>query len=234
MPNGLLGYFRKEIGMNLLTELRVAWDGIFQQLFPYAIQFLWISILLFAGWFVAHALRNGVSYIAKEGHLDRAASEIGLTPVLTRGEMKRPVSTLLGDMVYWMVMLLSFLTVVGAFQIASPAHILRLVFGYMTNALGAVVLLGVAIYFAVFLHRVVLLVVNNVGLSYAKPLARIAQYTVIGLSLITAVSILGIQTDWFIGSLHVLVVASALALAIALGSGGREMASHFLTRLFKS
>lgn len=220
--------------MGLLTELQVAFEGVFAQVLPYAVQFTWISVFLFIGWLVAHGLRSGIASLAKQAHLDRAAEEIGLTPFLAKGEMRKPVSTLVGELAYWTTILLVVLTIVGAYHIATPGHILGLVFGYMTNALGAVVLLGVAIYFAVFLYRAVLLVVNNIGLSYAKPLARLGQYTVIGLAMISAVSILGIKTEWFVGSLHVLVIASALALAVAMGMGGREIAGSFLSRFFKS
>jgi len=86
---------------------------------------------------------------------------------------------------------------------------------------------------AIFLGQATLIAAVNAQMESAKLLSRSVRWFIITLSLTMALYHLGIAEKVIIVAFTIFFGGIVLALAIAFGWGGRELAKDFLERLYK-
>lgn len=219
--------------MNMLGNI----SGILSQVFgkiSAPIGFLALALLiLFLGWLLARGIQILVSLIFRTIQLDATSQRVGFTQVLLKGDIKRSPADLLGDLFYWIVLLITFLTVAGISGLVAPTAWVDGVIQLIIQIFNAVLILGLAIYLAAFVAGVVYLIASNAGISYSKPLAKFAQYAVIITAVIVSLGIIGIKAEWITSSINVVIGGIALAFAIAFGLGCKDIAGDFINNLFR-
>lgn len=219
--------------MNVLGNI----SGILSQVFgkiSAPIAFLALALfILFLGWLLARGIQILVSLIFRTIQLDATSQRVGFTQILLKGDIKRSPADLLGDLFYWIVLLITFLTVAGISGLVAPTAWVDGVIQLLIQIFNAVLILGLAIYLAAFVAGVVYLIASNAGISYAKPLAKFAQYAVIITAIIVSLGIIGIKAEWITSSINVVIGGIALAFAIAFGLGCKDIAGDFITNLFR-
>ena len=219
--------------MNLLGNVSVVTSQVLNKIST-PIGFLAGALfILFIGWLLARGIQILVSLIFRTLQLDATAQRFGFTQILLKGDIKRSPADLLGDLFYWIVLLITFLTVAGISGLVAPADWVDGVTKLLVQIFNAVLILGLAIYLAAFVSGVVYLIASNAGISYSKPLAKFAQYAVIITAIIVSLGIIGIRAEWITSSINVVIGGIALAFAIAFGLGCKDIAGDFITNLFR-
>jgi len=190
-------------------------------------------VLLLVSILVAKGLQLIVVYILKAIMLDKGLAAIGFTPFLTKGEIKKSPSDLLGDLVYWVSIFIAVTAIAIAYGPANSKDLIPMILGYSQATMQAVFVLALALFLSVVIAGLVVVIANNVGLSNAKTLAKIAQYSINTVGFLKALEILGISSAIIVASFSVIVGAVGLAFAIAFGLGCKDMAADFLVGIFK-
>ena len=190
-------------------------------------------VLLLVSILVAKGLQLIVVYILKAIMLDKGLAAIGFTPFLTKGEIKKSPSDLLGDLVYWVSIFIAVTAIAIAYGPANSKDLIPMILGYSQATMQAVFVLALALFLSVVIAGLVVVIANNVGLSNAKTLAKIAQYSINTVGFLKALEILGISSAIIVASFSVIVGAVGLAFAIAFGLGCKDIAADFLAGLFK-
>ena len=190
-------------------------------------------VLLLVSILIAKGLQLIVVYILKAIMLDKGLSAIGFTPFLTKGEIKKSPSDLLGDLVYWISIFIAVTAIAMAYGPSTSKDLLNMILNYSVSVMAAVFVLAISIFLSVVIAGLVVVIANNVGLSNAKTLAKIAQYGVNIFGFLKALEILGISAAIIVASFSVIVGAVGLAFAIAFGLGCKDIAADFVTGLFK-
>ena len=78
-----------------------------------------VLVILIVGWIIAGLLKTLVIRVLKLIQLDTASEKAGLGDILRRGGIRNTVSELIGVLVYWLVMLLVFMTALNEIGRAS-------------------------------------------------------------------------------------------------------------------
>jgi hypothetical protein len=190
-------------------------------------------VLLLVSILIAKGLQLLVVYVLKAIMLDKGLSAIGFTPFLTKGEIKKAPSDLLGDMVYWVSIFIAVTAIAMAYGPANSKDLLNMILSYSVSVIAAVFVLAISIFLSVVIAGIVVVIANNIGLSNSKTLAKIAQYGVNVFGFLKALEILGISSAIIVASFSVIVGAVGLAFAIAFGLGCKDIAADFITGLFK-
>ena len=190
-------------------------------------------ILLLVSILIARGLQLIAVYILKAIMLDKGLAAVGFTPFLTKGEIKKAPSELLGDMVYWVSIFIAVTAIAMAYGPANSKDLLTMILNYSISVIAAAFVLGVSIFLGVVIAGLVTVIANNVGLSNTKTLAKISQYGVNIFGFLKALEILGISSAIIVASFSVIVGAVGLAFAIAFGLGCKDIAADFVTSLFK-
>jgi len=213
----------------ILKTIIAVWSMILAPL----LNLLYALILLVIGLIIARLLQWVVAYVLKTVQLDKGCQQIKLTPLLQKGEIRKAPSDLLGDLVYWIVIFITIVSVPSVLGLRVAGKLVSGVLAYVPAVLAAALVLGIAMFIAVVLAGIVLVIANNAGLSNSKTLAKIVQYAVIIFGFVVALGQLGIDAKLIVASFSVVVGGVALAFAIAFGLGCKDMAADFLSNLFK-
>lgn len=200
---------------------------------PLLVNLIIALVLLLISLLIAKGLQIVVVYALKAVMLDKGLSAVGFTPLLTKGEIKRSPSDLLGDLVYWLAIFISVTAIAMAYGPANSKELLAMILNYSVSVIAAVFVLAVSVLLSVVIAGIVMVIANNVGLSNTKTLAKIAQYGVNIFGFLKALEILGISSAIIVASFSVIVGAVGLAFAIAFGLGCKDIAADFVTNLFK-
>ena len=189
-------------------------------------------ILVLLGFVVAKLLDTLLSKLLGKVGLDRLMTGTGLTKLLSRGGIQVPVSTLIGKIVYWFVLLIFLVSAAEALGLERVSATLDVLALYLPKVFGAALVLLVGVLLAQLVSGLVRGAAEGVGLDYARGLARIAQGLVIIISISVAIGQLEVKTDLLNNVIAIVLISVGLALALALGLGSRDIAGQILAGIY--
>lgn len=199
---------------------------------PQLLNLLGALILLIIGLLIAKGLQWIVVSIFVAGQLDKGCKKIGFTDLLTNGGIKSGVTELLGALVYWLTIFVTVTAVLNSLGLVIANVMLAKLLAYLPSVIGAAYVLGIGIFVAAFVASIVMVIANNIGLSNTAALAKITQYAVVIFAFLAAIGQLGIDPNWIITSIQIVIGAIGLAFAIAFGLGAKDKATDLLDKMF--
>jgi hypothetical protein len=186
--------------------------------------------LIAVGFALAWAARALLLRLTRALRLDARAETWGLGAALRRGGLSRPPSQVLALLAFWAIFALFATLAIDALAGAGRGRVTELVFGWVSVALGAGLILLVGWVGANFLRQSVLIAAVNAGVPEARHLARAAHWGVLLFAAATAVIHLGIAKEMVLVAFGITFGGLILSLALAFGLGGRDVAREILER----
>jgi hypothetical protein len=219
--------------MELTTVVTGAWNTFTAKIMAFLPMLIGALIIFFAGLIAAKLVKMAVIKVLKLVRFDSAGEKTGLNDFLQKGNIAKAPSEILGALVYWFVMILVFIASLDALGLPIVSDLLNQVFLYIPNVVAALIVLVLGILVGNLLSAVVRATASNAGLPVSDGLGKAANYSIIGFAGSIALIQLGIGQD-IVGAVFVIAFgAMALALALAFGLGGREMAGEYLKKWLK-
>ncbi|MDV6879665.1 mechanosensitive ion channel [Pseudomonas aeruginosa] len=208
---------------SLLTAMNTLWG----KLAGFIPNLLGALVVVLLGFVIAKLLDALLSKLLAKLGLDR-----GLTKLLARVGIQVPVSTLVGKIVYWFVLLVFLVSAAESLGLQRVSATLDVLALYLPKVFGAALVLIVGVLLAQLVNSVVRGAADGVGLEYANGLGRIAQWLVIIISISVAVGQLEVKTDLLNYIIAIVLITVGLAAALALGLGSREVAGQIIAGIY--
>ncbi|MCC6075527.1 mechanosensitive ion channel domain-containing protein [Pseudomonas sp. GCM10022188] len=213
---------------SLLTAMSTLW-GKLAGFIPNLVGALVVVLL---GFVVAKLLDTLLSKLLAKLGLDRLMTGAGLTRLLERGGIHAPVSTLVGKVVYWFVLLVFLVSAAESLGLQRVSATLDLLALYLPKVFGAALVLLAGVLLAQLASGLVRGAADGVGLEYGSSLGRIAQGLVIIISISVAIGQLEVKTDLLNTVIAIVLASVGLALALALGLGSREVVGQIIAGIY--
>jgi hypothetical protein len=188
-------------------------------------------LILAAGILLAGVVRVAVRRLLSLLGFDRLAARLGLQTVLERGGMRRGASNLVALILAWTLLAAFVLLAIGALDLRIAVDLLSRAFLFLPQVLVGLALLVLGTMVAGFLRRSVLIAAVNAGMSSARLLATGVQSAVMVLVIAMVLEHLGVGRQIIVVSFTILFGGLVLALALAFGLAGKELAGDILRRL---
>ncbi len=189
-------------------------------------------ILVLLGFVVAKLLDTLLSKLLGKVGLDRLMAGTGLTKLLSRAGIQVPVSTLIGKIVYWFILLIFLVSAAESLGLERVSATLDVLALYLPKVFGAALVLLAGVLLAQLLSGLVRSAAEGVGLDYANGLGRIAQGLVIIISISVAIGQLEVKTDLLNNVIAIVLISVGLAVALALGLGSRDIVGQILAGIY--
>ncbi|ERI52439.1 mechanosensitive ion channel domain-containing protein [Pseudomonas sp. NPDC077186] len=189
-------------------------------------------VLVLLGFVVAKLLDTLLSKLLGKVGLDRLMMGTGLTKLLARVGIQASVSTLIGKIVYWFVLLIFLVSAAESLGLQRVSATLDVLALYLPKVFGAALVLLAGVLLAQLVSSLVRGAAEGVGLDYAHGLGRVAQGLVIIISISVAIGQLEVKTDLLNNVIAIVLISVGLAVALALGLGSREIASQILAGIY--
>ena len=164
---------------------------------------------------------------------DRFAQRLGLAHVLQKGGIARPASAVAAALLAWGLLAVFVLLGIGALNLQFAMNLVSQAFAYLPQVLVAAALLVLGALVSAFVRRSVLIAAVNAGLPSARLLASGVHTALMILFAAMSLEHLGVGRHVILASFTILFGGVVLALSLAFGLAGRDLARAFLERLVR-
>jgi len=189
-----------------------------------------MATLLIGGLLLAWIVKTLLSLFLKTIHFDRVEERWGLRQLLAKGGVDASPSSLVSRFFFWLIVLITLILAINALELAATQMLVAQFFMYLPNLLAALLILIIGYLVASFLGQAVLIAAVNAQLESAKTLGKAVHWFIMFLILTMALYHIGVAEKILIAAFIILLGGVVLALAIAFGWGGREIARDFLEK----
>lgn len=189
-------------------------------------------LILLIGWFVGRLVRWALSVFLRLIHFDRVAYRFGFGEMLRRAGVRLTPAVLVSRTVYYLLFLIFLLLGLQALESLAVDMFVANLFVYLPRLAAALLILFAGYLLGAFVSRTVLIAAVNANLHFARALAITAQALVFIFFLAVALEQAGIGQGIVVATFSILFGGAVLALALAFGLGGRDLARDILRRRF--
>lgn len=188
-------------------------------------------LVLIVGWLIAKAIRVVATKALKTVRFDIAAGKAGISNTLVKGGIKHTPAEMIGVLVYWLAMLIVFATAINTLGLEIVAEMFNQILLYIPNVIAAIFVLVLGMFLASFVAGIVRTAVSNAGVTQAKMLGDITQYTIVIFTAVMALGQLRVEIEIVELVIGYLVAGICLAFGLAFGLGCKEIAGDFMRGL---
>lgn len=184
-----------------------------------------LLISMFLAWILAFVVRR----LLASAHFDERLVQWGFASLGDWSPMKSP-TRLVSRSVACLVIITGLLIGVAAFDADSASLLVRSIFDYIPNVIGAILVLLLGSIIARFLARSVLIGAVNMNFKYARLLSAGVRWLVIVLAVAMALEHLRIGPGIVDIAFGILFGGIVLTLALAVGLNSKELVTKSLER----
>ncbi len=193
---------------------------------------VFVLIIIVIGWLIAKLIKAVVERFLSITPLDNIVKEAKIDEILKKGGVTSSVAELLGNICYWLVLLITAVLAVNAIGLSTAADLLNQIILYIPNVVAAVFILILGLFAATILNSIVQTIVANAGISQAKLLGKIVEVVTVVFAVIIALEQLQIAGILMLERIILIVLASlGLAVGLAFGLGCKDIAGKFISDL---
>jgi hypothetical protein len=210
----------------VVESLRSSW----LQVIGFLPRLLVALLLLIAGWLLARAIRWLAIRLMRLFHLQVAAERTGLDDFLLRGGVRFTIVTLVGQALYWAVILVFTLAAFDFLGLTMGPELMRRLGSAMPDLGAALMVLVFGSLAARFVRGLVEAYLHNIGLKDAATVGLLIHGALIAFVIILSLEQLGLAVTLLVSAFELAFGGLCLGLAIAFGFGGRRWAESILER----
>lgn len=216
--------------MNPIVTVTGFWDAFVTKIAVFLPNLFFAAAIIVLGWVICNVIKRIVVRLLKLCQFDALAARTGISQILERGGIRQSPSDIIGLLVFWFLFLIAIVTTLETLNLSGATDTLHTIYLYIPKIVAALVILILGLYFANFLETVTRTSCANAGLEQASAIGRAAYIGTTIFVVAGIFEILDIASEIVIWAFILVFGAVCLALALAFGLGGREVASRQLEK----
>ena len=190
-------------------------------------------IILIIGWLFAKFLKMLFTRFLKLVKFNYLTEKSGIEKFLKDGGVKNDAISVLGTLIYWIVMLVVIMATLNSLNLTAAASLFNEIMLYIPNVIVAIVILIIGIYLARMVSQIIKTSLKGMQDKTSDLISHISFVVIIILTIFLTLGQLKIATEIVTSAFQLIFGAICLALALAFGLGGREKAAEILKDLWK-
>jgi hypothetical protein len=192
------------------------------------------AIILIIGWFLSGLLANLIERALKAVGLESAVERSGIGDFVRRSGTRMTVSGVIATLIKYFIFLIFVQAAANVLGIPQLTEIINRIILFIPNVVVAMAIIVIGSLIARFLSGLVRSSVSELGVGSPNLLATLTQYIVVGFAVIAAIDQLGIAATLVNTLLIGLIGSVALAIGLAFGLGGRDVAAQITQKWYES
>jgi len=217
---------------SLQTMVVVPAKVILAQVSQFVTSVLLVVVILIIGWIISAVIKAAVTRLLKALKVDDLSHKIGLEAVLAKGGSNYLLAELIGDICYWLALLITFVVALNAVGLSIAADLLQKVVLYVPNIITAIFILIVGMFVAMLLKNIVRTATINTGIAQANLFSNSAQVVVMVFTIAIALDQLQIGSRIIDLTITIILASIGLGFAIAVGLGCKDLAGRSIGGFF--
>ncbi len=188
-------------------------------------------VILIVGWIVAKIIRGIVNRILQLIRFDVIADKAGVSNILSKGGIKLTTRQMISGLAYWLVMIMVLVMVVNALGLTVASQLLEGLLAYIPKVIAAIFVLVLGMFLGNIVSGIMRTAASNANLPKPQMLGNISQWVIVIFAATISLRQLGIAPLLVTSTFNILFGGICLALALAFGLGGKDIAAKYLEEL---
>jgi len=193
-----------------------------------------VIVILVLGFIFAWVAKFLLGRLLKIIRFEDLCYRIGLSTALSRANVRRSSSDIFKLIVYWLVIFLAIILSLSTLNVKVVNELTSSFLLYLPRFFIAVFVLIFGYFLAKFIARALLIALVNAQVKSAKPISLAVHIMILILFVTMGIEQLGIAKGVMMITYAILLAGVVLALALAFGLGGKDMAKDFLEKKAKA
>jgi Mechanosensitive ion channel, conserved TM helix len=165
--------------------------------------------------------------------LDKFSEKSGAVEMMQKGGVKEPVSIIISKLIGWVTIISFIILSLRTLNVPVIERILERFILYLPNVFVAAIILFLGYLLSNFLGRAALIASVNAGMKLSGLIGRFVKLAIFVLSVTMALEQLGIGRGTSVIAFAIIFGGVVLALSLAFGLGGRDIAREYLEKKIK-
>jgi hypothetical protein len=184
--------------------------------------------LILVGWVVAALAGRLIVRLLQAANFDGRCGRWGLTVSLIRAGVRQPPTALVSRVVFWLIFLVALLMGIEALEVPATAGLVAVILRFLPNLIVAGLVMVIGWFLANFLGQAALIGAVNAQVAGAPLIAGAVRWLVLVFAGAAALTQLAIAREMVLLAFGVAFGGTVLALALAFGLGGKDLAREIL------
>jgi hypothetical protein len=213
----------------VIQGLAQAYDNLVHMIADFLPRFVVMLVIILVGLLIAFLLRYFLRLMLHPTRLDRISEEAGASHVLRRAALPS-MTELLSRVLFWVTLLGFTLLGISVLGIPELQEQISRLFQLLPQLFVAIVILLAGVLVAKFLSRAALLGAVNAGYRSPKIWSGATRSAILILCISMALEQVGLAREIVVAAFSIAFGAVMLALALAFGLAGKDLARQALER----
>lgn len=185
-------------------------------------------IILVVGYLVARLIGWAVRQVLRRAGFDPLVERVGLTGTLRGLGVSTPLSDILAQAVFALLLLSFLITSTRMMGLEPVAQLFERLLAFLPTLIAALIVFLLGGIAAQFVGNTVTALAAGAGVNSPGRLGKIVQYVISVFVLIIALGVMGVDTTMLVTAVTIMIAAFGLALGLALGLGARGVIRNVL------
>ena len=191
------------------------------------------AILVFIiGWIVAKIFGGITGRILRSIGIDGLAAKLNEIEIVQQSNIKIIPSRLFSKIVYYILLLIFSIVAAEILQIEPVSQLILDILNYIPQLISAALVLVIGVLVADVIKNIVLTTTQSLGIPSAKIIGAFVFYFVLLMSIVTALTQIGIDTKFISTNLSVIIGGAVAAFALGYGLASKDTMSNFLASFY--
>jgi len=204
---------------------------IWEKLTQISPSIFWASILFLVGIILSKIAEGIVVSFFKRIKMNKILERMGLKEALSKIDINIDMARFFGDMIKWFLITIFLMISSGILGLTDFSHFLRDVVSFFPNIFVAALIFVVCLLLTDFSQKVVIATLEKERITYSRFLGRTIRWIIWFFAILAILYQLKIAPSLILVVLIGMVFTISLALGIAFGFGGKELAEKILKEM---
>lgn len=191
-------------------------------------------VLLVVALLAAKLVQAVVERVLRVVGVDRLAQNKQIAKTLKTAEVNVDFVDVTGRISFWVVIVIFALTIADVLDLTAMSEVMRQLVGYLPSVLAAAIVLTVTVAGARLVRDVLRAALNRMRVDFAGPVSSVVFYVLAIFGVVMAVDQLGFDTTILTANITLVVGGVMLALGLAFGLGGKDVAGQIVEGAYKN
>jgi hypothetical protein len=216
----------------LNNAILVPLQNLLEQIYAFLPNVFAMILILIIGLLLSLGIKYIVNLILKLIRFDKISFRIGFSSILEKAGMKLKPTEFIVKIVYWILLVVFIMLALNSLKIQAIDALVEQFFLFLPNVIAGIIIFFAGYLLSILLERTVLLAAVNYEVQFAKIISKGVQILVLLFFLAIALEQVGIGQNIVTASFTIIFGGIVLALALALGLGGRDLGKQWLEKHF--
>lgn len=190
-------------------------------------------LLLLVGSFLGRVAREVTGKLLTSTRVDEFLGKVGFGEVMARIGLGRSASYAIGFLIYWLILLVFVVSAANALSLTVVSELLNRFVLFMPRLIASALVLFGGLLLGHFVGEVIRGACEANRLRSGALIARVFNGIVVVFASIIGLEELGIDTAILTSSIQIILGTLGLAVALAFGLGGRDVAAEIIRDFLK-